>query len=55
MTYKIWIRVYKEAMNLLHIIKNNCPCRTDDSVSCDNCKIIDKCRFVIRTCYAQPK
>lgn len=55
MTYKLWNSTYKEAMKLLHIINNNCPYINDDSVSCDNCKILNKCKFVIRTCDAQPK
>ena len=41
MTYKLWNTTYKEAMNLLHLINNNCPYINDDSVSCDNCKILN--------------
>lgn len=57
-----WLEEYnkvKEKVEELNSIcrrdNNNCPYINDDSVSCDNCKNLNKCKFVIRTCDAQPK
>lgn len=55
MAYDRWIAIYRDAMQLLEIIDNVCPFIDDNSVGCDNCKILNKCKFVIRTCDAQPK
>lgn len=55
MTYERWIKLYKEAMELLSIIDNNCPFTKDDSVGCDICKIQNECKYVIAIRALQPK
>nr|DAP41931.1 MAG TPA: hypothetical protein [Caudoviricetes sp.] len=47
MTYERWIALYREAMDLLTIIDNECPFINDESVGCDCCKIQNECKDVI--------
>lgn len=54
MTYKMWLAMYKEAMDILDAINNDCPHIADDSAECYKCKLIEKCKFVRRTCSLQP-
>lgn len=55
MTYEQWIKLYKEAMELLSIIDNTCTFINDNYVSCNSCKIHNKCNYVVPICYLQPK
>ena len=55
MTYERWINLYREAMELLAIIDNVCPWRSDDSVCCNCCKIKNECKYVIAIRALQPK
>ena len=55
MTYERWIKLYKEAMELLSIIDNTCQFINDDSVSCYSCKIYNERKYVIAIRSLQPK
>lgn len=54
MTYERWIKLYKEAMEVLSIIDHECPFTDDNSGSCDNCKIQKECKYVIAIRCLQP-